>query len=342
MSALQGVWRGGVGFLGVVGTVGLLSIAISSQVKPQTMAQRQLDGVVEGADGSPVGGAVVELHGWSGGTLASAVTGADGRFSFLVGQAEHYQLQLDAGGAVSTTDVDGSTSRSLTLRTDTYTAPSSSAHRTPPTVSLNDLEAPARAKSKFNQAQKAIQKSDFKKAWDLVNQAISAAPNWGRAYLLRGVLSMQLHNYAPAKSDFDTAVQQDPKNAMALTELGKLYATTGDATLSELYLHRALQIEPVLWPTYFEMADLDLHRGKFSEAYTMAEAAVNSNPPAPSAARFVAAEAAFHLQRWPEARLEYQAFITEAGKTPSLANAVGVAQSQLAKLQATAAVVDHP
>lgn len=341
MAALQGVLTGGVGFLGVFGAVGLLSIGLGSQVRQQTMSQRQLDGVVEGTNGAPVGGAVVELREWSGGTLASAVTGADGRFTFSVGQSGHYQLQLDAGGATSTTDVDSSTARGLTLHTNSDAAPAPAAH-TAPTVSLNDLEASGRAKSKFNEAQKAIKKSDFSKAWGLVNQAISAAPNWGRAYLLRGVLSMQFHNYAPAKKDFDTAVERDPKNALALTELGKLYSTTGDFALSDLYLRRALQIEPVLWPTHFELADLDLRRGKYSEAYTMAEAAANDTPAGPSAVHYIAAEAAFNLQRWAEAKAEYETFIAQAGKTSTLATAVTAAQRQLTKISVAAVAPNHP
>jgi Tfp pilus assembly protein PilF len=341
MAALQGVLRGGVGFLGVLGAVGLLSIALVSQVRSQPMSQRQLEGVVEGTNGAPVGGAVVELREWSGGTLASAVTGADGRFTFAVGQSGHYQLQLDAGGATSTTDVDGSTSHSLTLHTNGDAAPAPAAP-TSPTVSLNDLEASGRAKSKFNDAQKAIKKSDFHKAWDLVNQAISAAPNWGRAYLLRGVLSMEFHNYAPAKKDFDTAVARDPKDSLALTELGKLYSTTGDFALSDLYLRRALQIEPVLWPTHFELADLDLRRGKFSEAYTMAEAAANDSPAGPCGVHFIAAEAAFNLQRWAEAKSEYETFIAQAGKIPTLASAVTASQRQLAKISAAAVAPNRP
>lgn len=297
----------------------------------------EINGSIEDVGGRPVSAAMVELHAWNGGLLASQVTNAVGHFTFRVISSGPYELQVTTADGQEQVALDNSDLGNLTVRLHgTGLSPTGggvSANAS--TVSLNDLQASGKAKSKLAAAQKALDKLDLGKAWKLVNEAITAAPNWGRAYLMRGVLNMQNHNYASARSDLDVAVERNPNNSLALTELGKLYSTTGNLQLSGLYLRRALNIAPVLWPTYLELSDLDLKQGNFSEAQTMATNAMYATPPAPPAVHFLAAEAADRLGDFKTAEAEYRSFVALAPPTPQLAEALAMARQRIAEIAAS-------
>ncbi|HUX66981.1 MAG TPA: tetratricopeptide repeat protein [Terriglobales bacterium] len=305
---------------------------------PQNTATHmvEINGSIEDSSGQPLSATVVELHAWSGGLLSSQITNALGQFSFHVLSPGPYQLDVAASDGQHQFDLDSGNLGNLDLRLHRPGAPPTGGGVTAnsSTVSLNDLQASGKAKSKLAAAQKALDKLDLGKAWKLVNEAITAAPNWGRAYLLRGVLDMESRNYASARSDLDVAVARNPKDSIALTELGKLYSTTGNLQLSGLYLHRALNIAPVLWPTYLELSGLDLKQGNFTEAQAMANNAMYSTPPAPPAVHFLAAEAADRLGDFKTAEAEYRSFVALEPPTPPMAKALALARHRIAEIAA--------
>lgn len=309
--------------------------AVSAQAPANS--PREISGEVLDAAGSPLPAAVVELHSWNGGLLSSQMTSAGGRFRFEVRDAGPFQLQLSSFGTSAAIPLDSPSLTNLVLRlpvrgpeADGAASPAPSASTS--TVSLNDLQASAKAKSKLSSAREAMDKLDLSKAWRLVNEAIQAAPNWGRAYLYRGVLNMQSRNFAAAQSDLGVAVSQNPRDALALTELGKLYSSQGELSLADSCLRRALAIPPVRWPTYFELANLDVKRGNFSDAADMAEKAMDADPPAPAPVHFLAAESAEHLGNPQIAIQEYRSFLALATPSPEVNAAIAQAHRRLIAL----------
>lgn len=299
----------------------------------------QLNGQVQDSQGEPVPAAVVQLRDASGELLASGLTDAQGRFNLDVGSQGPFRIDVSDGGAMESANIDSTSFDNFVMR-----LPTVNAARVSPvsdTVSLNDLEAPKDAKSKLAGAQKAIDRGQLDKAWTLANAAIVSAPHWGKAYLIRGVLNLEQQNYSAARADLIQSVQENPRNPAALTELGKLYSTTGAYRLSEMYLRQALNYPPVLWPTYMEMANLDVERGHFQEAVTMAEDAEYSTPPPPVSVHLVAGEAELALGHWDKARLELSSYISLASnakpKDPKDAVYVAKARQLMAKLPATSA-----
>ncbi|MGH9482695.1 MAG: carboxypeptidase regulatory-like domain-containing protein [Terriglobales bacterium] len=288
----------------------------------------EIRGRVEDSQGNPVEGAMVELHAFTGGVLSTEVTNAVGEFEFKTNMRGPYQLEVTTASQRQVVSLDEGAMGLLVVQLPEDNTEPGSANPAGKgaTVSLNDLEAGTKARSKLADAERALTKPDLAKAWKLVNEAILAAPNWGRAYLLRGVLSMSSRNYGPARSDLTKAVESDPTNGLALTEMGKLYATTGNYTLADQYFRRALTIPPVKWPTYFELAALDIKRGNYTEAEQMARSALASTPPAPPAAHFVEAEAADHLGDAATAAAEYRSFI--ALTDPATANQAALAAAR--------------
>ncbi|HXE30834.1 MAG TPA: carboxypeptidase regulatory-like domain-containing protein [Terriglobales bacterium] len=304
---------------------------------------QQISGRIEDTNGNPLQGAVVELHSWSGGLIATESTNGVGAFEFRTTNSGPFELHVTHSGATETMQLESGANNNLTLRVPSDQPVGGAAPAAAnSTVSLNDLEAPGKARSKLADAQKALGKLDFAKAWKLVNQAITAAPNWGRAYVVRGVISMENRNFAAAHEDLAKAVQHDPQSSLALTELGKLDATIGNMEEANYYLRRALSITPVLWPTYFEVASLDLKRGNYQEAAAMANYAEFATPPAPPAAHYLAGDAAFHMKDWAAATIEFRSFLALTPPSPEVQGALDDAKRLLAQIPATASVRHEP
>lgn len=293
---------------------------------PPTITQVQ--GTVVDPFGRPIPAALVQIGSLHGGAIESAVTDGQGMFSVEITGEEPYRATVVTAGGTEDFMLTGPLLPDMVLRMREGAAPSAG-RATQPTVSVNDLAAPSKAKSKLVGATKAADKSDFSKAWRLVNEAIQMAPNWGRAYLLRGALSFTNHNYLSAQSDFATAVAHDPNNALALTEMGKLYTTMNRYELARTYLQRALQLPPVQWPTYLEMARLDVLQHRFAEAHDMATRAMACQPAPPAGIHYIDGIAAYFLHHYRLAAAQFKFFLKQAPQTAAFAAARASAEHDL-------------
>lgn len=287
-----------------------------------------VEGTVVDAFGQPIPAALVQIGSLNGGAMESAVTNGLGMFSLEINGEEPYRATVVTGQGTQEFMLTGPIQEGMVLRMHEGAAPRVS-RAAPPTVSVNDLEAPSKAKSKLASATKAANKSEFSKAWKLVNEAIRIAPSWGRAYLLRGALSFTNHNYISAESDFATAVARDPNNALALTEMGKLYATTDQYERARTYLRRALQLPPVQWPTYLEMARLDVLQHRFAEAHEMAARAMACQPAPPAGIHYIDGIADYFLHQYRLATAQFKLFLKEAPQTADFAASRASAEHDL-------------
>ncbi|MGH9413134.1 MAG: carboxypeptidase regulatory-like domain-containing protein [Terriglobales bacterium] len=287
----------------------------------------QMRGSVLDPEGRPIPSALVQITS-GGGAAQTTVTNGLGQFSVNLSGPGPYEATVTTAFGSEHLSIPGQILQDVVIRVqNAFNRPPADAAAA--TVSLNDLEAPHKAKAKLQSAEKAVNKSDLAKAWRLVNDAIRIAPQWGRAYLLRGVLSFTNHNYASAQSDFATAIAHDPHNSLALTEMGKLNTTTGHLQRSRRYLQQALQLAPVQWPTYLEMARLDVLQHRYAEADEMAQHAMKCSPPAPAAVHYIDAEATFFLRQYDRSATQFKLFLAQAPKNSSMARARAAAQHDL-------------
>ncbi len=293
---------------------------------PRTTSQVQ--GTVVDAFGRPIPAALVQIGSLNGGAMQSAVTDGMGMFSVEINGQEPYRATVVTAQGTEEFMLAGPLQQDMVLRMREGAAPRVG-RAVQPTVSMNDLEAPSKAKSKLVGATKAADKSDFSKAWKLVNEAIRIAPSWGRAYLLRGVLSFTNHNYISAQSDFATAVAHDPNNGLALTEMGKLYATTNQYRLARTYLQRALHLPPVQWPAYLEMARLDVLEHRFGEAHEMATRAMACQPAPPAGVHYIDGIADYFLHKYRPAVAQFKLFLKQAPQTADFAASRASAEHDL-------------
>ena len=98
----------------------------------------------------------------------------------------------------------------------------------------------------FYMANVLVQKSDFEKAIDLLDQAISLAKDNQVYYNLRGVCKFKLGRYEEAAKDFISALDLDRGSAIDLANLGMCYKQMGKKEQAIQYLKDALEIDPTI------------------------------------------------------------------------------------------------
>lgn len=268
-----------------------------------------LSGRVLDAGGSPVS-AEIELRGWDGTLLGSGLTDPSGQFLFHVDVPPPYELEVVSGNTTTTVLIN------VVIPDMTVTLQSSrratSTDDQAATVSLNDLMANNKARSRLADAGKELQKLKFAQAWKHVNEAIAAAPHWGRPYYVRGLLELQNRNYGDAQQDLTTAINADPKNAAALAALGHTYLQQDDLQNAAYYLNRALALPPVKWQTHLDLAEVELLRRNYARAEELGRDALSDDPRGPIEALLLIGQAASAQGQWQVAADTYASYLAVA------------------------------
>ena len=96
----------------------------------------------------------------------------------------------------------------------------------------------------FYMANILVQNSDFKKAIDLLDEAISSVKDNQIYYNLRGICKFKLGMYEQASKDFLSALDLDRGSAIDLANLGMCYKMMGKNQAAIQCLKDALEIDP--------------------------------------------------------------------------------------------------
>ncbi|MGH9467319.1 MAG: carboxypeptidase regulatory-like domain-containing protein [Terriglobales bacterium] len=315
--------------LAVTGT--LAAALCRSQQQQQQMVYR-VQGVVLDSGGKPVSGALVQLTSLNGGSAQSTFTNSIGAFGFVVSGRGPYEASVSASFGTGTQLVPQGLMEDVVVRLSAA-APAHTTAPGDPSVSLNSLEAPAPAKAKYVQAERAIHQQKMDRAWKLINEAVKEAPHWGRAYLVRGILNFSRHDYAASHSDFATSLRYDPNNWLALTGMGKLYYATGNYPRAQHYLQQAMAQPPPHWQTYREMARLDRAEHDWAGVDAMAQRALRCRPAPPPSLHFLDGEALYYLHHFHRAGAQFSLFLAQTPRTRATATMRAAAQHNLRIVQ---------
>src|SRR6185312_1135901 len=126
-----------------------LGLSLTAQMPGDGQLQ-QISGRIEDTNGNPLQGAVVELHSWSGGLIATESTNGVGAFEFRTTNSGPFELHVTHSGATETMQLESGANNNLTLRVPSDQPVGGAAPAAAnSTVSLNDLEAPGKARSKL-------------------------------------------------------------------------------------------------------------------------------------------------------------------------------------------------
>lgn len=303
-----------------------------------------LIGRLEDPTGMTLSGVLVELHAWNGELLNSTVTGTDGEFRFDGIYPGQYSLKGSFGkdqfeepiiynGGLAPVEVRIGGHPRITLHNEGD--PGAARDR----VSVNDLAAPAAARSKLVKAEKALKENKAEKALHLANEVLQLAPHWARAWLLRGLVHQQTRDYTAAHQDFLTATQADPGDGEALAALGGSYVHDQNWTKAEFYLQRATTIAPEIWQGWFELSRMQLLQGHYAAAAASARRALNVEPAGPPGCRYFLATAEAALGHMPAAAEQYRLFLAS---NPPPSQAVNDAAHKLQMIEAAGEPTGQP
>ena len=172
----------------------------------------------------------------------------------------------------------------------------------------------ARARSHTELGAAYFQQNKLEIALDEFKYAVEIDPNYAQAYNGLGLVYAALGEDAKADGNFKKAIQVDPRNSESHNNYGSflcarkrydesithfleavknpLYATPNlayanagicsvrknDTKNAEIYLSKALQIEPLTHPAASQLADIQLKRGDASAANKTLQNALLDNP----------------------------------------------------------------
>ena len=142
-------------------------------------------------------------------------------------------------------------------------------------------------------------------------KGIKASENRVISYEMAGVVFRDIQSVAQGAKEqailsFEKALILEPKNALLLTELGKLYLPEEKA---REYFERAVEIRPDYIDANLQLVVLDDREGKKEEARNRLENLVKSNP-ASFEARFQLGRSYYNTAEYDEAKQQFERAIT--------------------------------
>lgn len=110
-------------------------------------------------------------------------------------------------------------------------------------------------------------KGEIDKAIDDFNEAIHLKPDYGSAYIYRGLALVKKRDYRRAIADFTEAIARDPSAAfLALTDRANTYESISEYDEAIEDYGRAIQLNPSYTAAYFNRAEVRYVRGEYDDA----------------------------------------------------------------------------
>ena len=125
---------------------------------------------------------------------------------------------------------------------------------------------------------KAIEQDNFIQQEATFKKAIEFNPQNGQAYTELGRLYARQGKHNEAEQVFKKALELNPRNELAYTELGWLYLRQGKDTEGEQAFKKALELNPRNDEAYVELGWLYIKQGKHTEAGQVCKKAIELNP----------------------------------------------------------------
>ena len=159
-----------------------------------------------------------------------------------------YQLSVSGQNLISTDDTIRASNGSAEF--DVKVKPANESVGMPgaaaaPFVSATDLAIPSKAQKDFDKAQALIDRHDFKKAIQMLNEAIAIYPNYAGAYNNLGVIYSREGDREKERDALMKALSINDHFAPAYVNLGRMDIATGDFAGAETQLNKASSYDPL-------------------------------------------------------------------------------------------------
>jgi Tfp pilus assembly protein PilF len=262
----------------------------------------------------------VDLLNSTGIVVASAVTDTAGQVLFPGVLPGEYQLRVRGSGIDESRAPDHfavqpwSTSTPKTIYVQRAKGPVTSLEGH---VSAADLVVPEKAKSELAKAQSALQKNRLAEAEDHSARALDLFPSYANAYNVLGVIQMKKGDKVQGRSNFEKALQFDPKHASANLNLGKILLNEKKFAEAEQAIYTSTVSDPLNAESWTVLALAQLTQDKIDSAIASARRA-HSLPHEGFAGCHLIALGAFEKRGdYANAAAELRIYISEVPGTPA-------------------------
>jgi Tfp pilus assembly protein PilF len=181
--------------------------------------------------------------------IASTFTNPDGHFRFHDLPPGNYVVALirrDLGAVRRTVVVSSHLAdrKGVVRMTIRYTSAEAAADASLATVSKEALTVPNRARNKYQDAQKHLEKRETDKAKQSLEEAVKIAPQFVDAWNSLGVIAYQTHDLPQAEKDFRTALEVEPDAFEPTVNLGGVLLSEGRPEEALAYNQKAVSEHP--------------------------------------------------------------------------------------------------
>ena len=185
------------------------------------------------------------------------------------------------------------------------------------TVSVNDLNVPARLKNQYEKARTLlVDKHDTEKSMATIQKVIDEAPSFSHAHFLLAMVYMNSARWADAEPELRTVISLNDKSGFAYLALGSSLYEQGKLAGAEQTLLRADELIPGVPQVSYELARTYYALGRFQDAEPKARKTVVMNPSYPEG-HMVLGYVLLHLRKNQEAFDELQTYLRLAPDGPA-------------------------
>jgi Tfp pilus assembly protein PilF len=261
----------------------------------------------------------IELLSPSGTPVATAQTNDDGVAYFQVSSGITYLARIFGKGIESTTTefsiLGGQPSHTENLTVKRVSKGSQAGIS--PTVSVLEINVPGKAREEMQKGEGAFDHGDMVKARQHFERATALYPQYARGYVNLGVVALRSGDRRGARDSFLKAIQVDDKYVPAYLHLARWESREKNFTQAETFLGKALLLDPGLPETFVLLADAEYGNKEFDKALADAQRAHSLAGHEQFATVHLLAAQILEMQnRNQEAIAEYNAFLSEAPKSP--------------------------
>jgi tetratricopeptide (TPR) repeat protein len=251
--------------------------------------------------------------------LQEAITTDSGEFAFLGVRQGNYILSITATGYQPldmSVEVSFATEHGLAVflkpaNNSVPDAPSGSS------VSAHELSMPKSARDLAESGKRKLYgDKNPQKALNDFESAVARAPGYYEAYYHIGMIHLSLRDPAQAEKNLQKSVDlSDQSYSEAVLALAILWLGQHDAARGEPMLRHGLELNQKYWLGYFELAKLEMYRGRFDPAL---QAAVKAQALAPEQPLVYRLLSLIHLkqQNFPAAIVDLDAYIRLDPESP--------------------------
>jgi Flp pilus assembly protein TadD len=281
-------------------------------VHVRTMEDRDLNGRVQ-----------VEIFAPEGTPVSTGQTNVDGTVSFQVSSGVTYKARV-SGQIIETTTVEfhilgGDQTHTENINVKTISPAAAQPQGGTPTISLADMNVPAKAKDEFQKGIEAFEKGDMAKAQQRFEKAISIYPQYAQAYVNLGIVAAKTGDRTKARSLLSKSIEIDDKFVPGYVALARLDLQEKNYVQAESSLRKVMLLNPSIADVVALLASAEYGNKEYDQALADAQRVETLPHHEQFANMHLLAAQILEMQSRPQDALaEYRLFLKEDPSSPQV------------------------